>query len=323
VAFFTALIALSGGPFSNARFAYLLIPVVVAFRMRPRFTAAASGAVVLAYVIQAGAHPAASESGAHRFIATFALFLLWMGAACVLLSILLARRTQSVADLLAIRTGLLAQALSAEDRERRVLAEALHDGAVQNLLAARQDLDEVAPGDADAAQIGRIGHALDATLQDLRTALTELHPYVLDEVGLAAAIQRTAEHAAARADLELDLDLERSPRADGDALLYAVARELIGNVVRHAEARRLRVSLTATDGWRSLEVEDDGRGLDPGRLGERLSEGHIGLASQRARVEAARGSIEIVARPGQGTRVEVRVPEDLAIALTSSLPPKR
>jgi two-component system NarL family sensor kinase len=128
---------------------------------------------------------------------------------------------------------------------------------------------------------------------------------------------------SSRANLELDLDLDRSPRSDGDALLYAVARELIGNVVRHAEAHRLRVSLTTTDGWRSLAVEDDGRGLDPERLGERLSEGHIGLASQRARVEAARGSIDIVARPGRGTRVEVRVPAGPALLLTASHRPTR
>ena len=74
------------------------------------------------------------------------------------------------------------------------------------------------------------------------------------------------------------------------------------------QVRRTCLSSWATDGAQALlVVEDDGCGVDLGRLGARVAEGHIGLASQRARIESAGGSLKVIARPGQGTRVEVRL----------------
>ena len=104
-------------------------------------TAAAVVVTTSAYVLQAVAHPAASQPEAARFILTQAGFLAWVGAACVLLSLLLARRTEQVARLAESRSRLLADALDAEQRERRALAEALHDQAIQNLLSARHELE--------------------------------------------------------------------------------------------------------------------------------------------------------------------------------------
>jgi two-component system NarL family sensor kinase len=307
VAFFTVLTALSGGPFSNARFAYLVVPVVVAFRMRPRLTALASVAVIVAYVGQALAHPAASLENAERVILTFSAMLLWMGTACVLLSVLLAERTNSIVDLLASRTVLLTETLTTEERERRGLAEGLHDHAMQSLISAKQDLDElddaIAPPEALRAR-----DALDVTLGELRAAIFQLHPYVLDEIGLAPAIRAVAEQVGDRAGLGVRLDLAAMAPSRSDQLLYSAARELISNVAKHAGAGTLSVTLFEADGVRHLVVEDDGCGLDLARTDAPLRDGHIGLASQRVRVEAAGGSLVIVARPGEGLRAEVTVP---------------
>lgn len=307
IAFFTALTALSGGPFSNARFAYVLVPVTVAFRMRPGWTALASASTIVAYVALAIAHPAFRNQDAERVISVSALFLAWVGGACVLLSMLLARRTQAVSELLGVRTELLSQVVSAEERERRVLAESLHDSALQNLLAASQELDELEMAH-DGAEPERLRRAIDATVSDLRSVVVELHPYVLDEVGLTAAVRTLAERAAERGDLRLELDFGEPVRTADDALLYSVAREVIWNAVRHSGADTLRVELDTAGDTRTLVVEDDGRGIEPARLGESIAEGHIGLPSHRARVEAAGGTMTIVSRPGRGTRVEVVVP---------------
>jgi two-component system NarL family sensor kinase len=307
IVFFTALSVLSGGPFSNARFAYVLIPVVVAFRFWPTFTALAAGASVVAYVAQSLAHPARKEAGAERFILTYAGFLAWVGVACVLLSALLARRTGAIADLLETRTRLLAETQTAEGRERRRLAEVLHDHAVQNLLSARHDLQELGETVHGQPALARAEDAVAQTLGDLRDAIFELHPYVLDEVGLAAAIRATAERAAGRTGMSVDLDLQANGSASFDEMLYSAARELISNVVQHSGASHLSVELREDGALTLLVVEDDGCGVDPAGLGARVAEGHIGLASQRARIEAAGGSLNIVARPGQGTRVEVRL----------------
>jgi two-component system NarL family sensor kinase len=86
-------------------------------------------------------------------------------------------------------------------------------------------------------------------------------------------------------------------------------RELVTNAARHSEATEVTVRLRQEpDGTLVLAVIDNGRGFDVQTLGKRLAEGHIGLASQRIRVEAVGGRLEIHTAPGSGTRVEVRLP---------------
>lgn len=307
VAFITVLAALSGGPYSNARLAYFLIPVSVAFRFRPRVTALASLATIVAYVVQGVVHPAGKGNDAERFITTNAGYLAWVGAACVLLSALLARRTDAVEDLASSRSKLLDDALSAEQRERKALAESLHDHAVQNLLSALHELDE-AGETAPHPALTRAEQAVRETVDDLRDAIFELHPYVLDEAGLAAAVRSVAERAALHGGFELALDLHAGVGGPNDQLLFSAAREFVANVVHHARARKLQIELSHENGDVVLVVEDDGCGLDPGQLAGRLADGHIGLASQRVRVESAGGRMTVISRPGAGTRAEVRLP---------------
>lgn len=301
------LAVLSGGAFSHARLAFFLVPVTVAFRFNPPITAAAALITTAAYVIQAVAHPAVAEPQAARFIATQAGFLAWVGLACVLLSALLARRTELVSRLAEERSRLLADALSAEQRERKALAEALHDHAIQNLLSARHELEEAGEAQTHVA-LDRADAALTETLAQLREAVYELHPYVLEEAGLEAAVRSVARQAAYRAGFELRLDVRSDNAHPREQLILSAAREVLTNVERHAEAKRVSVRLAEVDEELQLVVEDDGRGFPPERLAERLAEGHVGIASQRVRIEAAGGQMEVDSAPGEGTRVEIRVP---------------
>ena len=304
----SVLAVLSGGAFSHARLAFFLVPVAVAFRFRPSITAAAAVVTTTAYVVQAVLHPAtASEPEAARFILTQAGFLAWVGLACALLSLLLSRRTEQVNRLAAERSQLLADALEAEQRERRALAEALHDDALQNLLSARHELEEAAETTTHPA-LDRADSALVETVGQLREAVFELHPYVLEEAGLKAAVRSVAQQAAYRAGLALELDLRYENRHPREPLVFSAARELLANVVRHAEAKRVSVRLAEDGGELELAVEDDGRGFPPERLAQQLANGHVGLASQRVRVEAAGGSMDVSSAPGDGTRVAIRLP---------------
>jgi two-component system NarL family sensor kinase len=307
IAMITALAWLSGGAFSSARLAYFLVPVAVAFRFRPRLTALAAATTIAAYVLQAVAHPARKAPDAFLFVFTQAGYLAWVGAACVLLSALLGSRIDGVASLAAQRTQLLADALTAEQRERRALAEGLHDDAIQNLLSARQDIDEAAAS-GGRAFLDRAGLLVSETIGDLREAVFDLHPYVLDATGLTAALHAAAERAAERGGFVLELDIQGPGTVVNDQLLYSAARELLSNVVRHAHATHVAVGLGAEGDDLVLRVADDGRGFDPAALAERLEKGHIGVASQRVRIEAAGGSLRIVARPLAGTVAEVRLP---------------
>jgi two-component system, NarL family, sensor kinase len=309
IAAITLLALLSGGAFSHARLAFFLVPVAVAFRFRPATTAAAAAVTTAAYLIQAFAHPAANQPEATRFIVTQAGFIAWVGVACVLLSDLLARRTALVTHLAESRSRLLADALEAEQRERAALAEALHDHALQNLLSARHELEEAGEAFSHPA-LARTDDALSETVRQLRDTVFELHPYVLEQAGLDAALRTIAGQAAARADLELRLDLDHVRQHPREQLLFSAARELLSNVVRHADASRTTVRLLERGGSIELVVEDDGRGFEPERLGERLAAGHVGLASQRVRVEAAGGAMDVASAPGEGTRVEIQLPYD-------------
>jgi len=301
------LAVLSGGAYSHARLAFFLVPVAVAFRFRPSITALAVVVTTATYVIQAAAPPAASQPDAVRFIATQAGFLAWVGVACVMLSRLLERRTELASRLVADRARLLTDALEAEQRERKALAESLHDNAIQNLLSARHELEEATETVTHPA-LARADDALVAAAGQLREAVFDLHPYVLEAAGLEAALRSIANEAAARGRLRLRLDLHCPDRHDGDQLVFSAARELLSNVVRHADASGVAVRLAEANGDLVLVVEDDGRGFPPGLPDERLADGHIGLAAQRVRIESAGGRMELFSAPGDGTRVEVRVP---------------
>jgi two-component system NarL family sensor kinase len=303
----SVLAVLSGGAFSHARLAFFLIPVSVAFRFRPEITSAAVVVTIAAYVLQAAAHPASGQPQAVRFIAIQAGFLAWVGVACVLLSMLLARRVGLVERLAEDRSRLLADALEAEQRERRVLAEALHDHALQNILSARHEVEEAGEALAHPA-LERADAALAETAAQLRGAVFDLHPYVLEEAGLEAALRAIAEQAGERGRLAVALELRYPGRHPEDRLLFSAARELLANVVRHADATTATVHLVGTNGEVVLTVEDDGCGFSTGALAERLADGHIGLAAQRVRVEAAGGRMNVASTPGEGTRVEIRLP---------------
>jgi two-component system, NarL family, sensor kinase len=307
VAAITALAVLSGGAFSEARLTYFLIPIAVAFRFQPSLTALAGAITVAAYLAQALLHPAASRADADRFIAVQAGYLLWLGLAAVLLSAVLERRTSRVAELAEVRRRLMTEARTTEERERRALSESLHDHAIQNLLSARHDLDE-AVDSAPHPALRRADAALAETIVDLREAIFELHPFVLDQAGLEAALRAVAQRAARRAGFRLHFEFDYRTPGPYESLLLAAARELLANAARHAGAEHVTIKLVEQGGSVVLGVRDDGRGFDPGTLRQRLAQGHIGLHSQRERIESVGGTLEIHSTPGEGTNVEIRVP---------------
>ena len=231
------LALLSGGAFSHARLAFFLVPVAVAFRFRLSITIAAALVTTAAYVIQAALHPAAGQPEAARFILTQAGYLAWVGVACVLLSMLLARRTATVERLAQERSRLLADALEAEQRERSALAEALHDHAIQNLLSARHDLQEA----GEVLPHPALARADEALARDRGPAARGgLRPPPVRARGGRArgGLRSIAQQVATRAHLDLRLDLHASGRHPQEQLVFSAARELLANVARHADATR-------------------------------------------------------------------------------------
>ena len=298
----------SGGPFSEIRYAFFVLPVGAAFLLTPPLTALASVVVTAAYVGISLPHPATQRGEDLEFILTQALYVAWMGLAAVVLSVILTRRARRIDHLAALRGRLVAEALDAEDRERRRLAENLHDEAIQNLLAARQELGEAERGDGESLVRARVG--LDRTVEQLRTAISELHPYVLEHAGLPAALEAVATEQGRRGRFHARVRVGPDASGPHDQLVLSLARELLVNAAKHAGASEVTVAVARTGSELVLEVGDDGRGIDLSRLASAPAEGHIGLASCAQRVQALGGRFDVLPATNGGTRVMATIPLD-------------
>lgn len=312
LALLCALVYTSGGPFSELRYAFFALPVLAALAMSPRLTAVGALTATAAYVLIAALHPATDERpDAVDFEFIQAVYLLWTGAAATALAYLLEQRTQRIDELAQSRGRLVAQALGAEDRERRRLAEALHDEALQNLLAVRQELGRNgdSPPDLELARLG-----VDRTVEQLRHAVFDLHPYLLEQAGLAAGVKAVAEREARRAGFTVAVTVDDDAVGVHDQLLFSLARELLTNCAKHSQARQVDVGIRRQDEDVVLEVSDDGTGFDPDKLARTSIAGHIGLASCSERAQSVGGRFTIENRPGGGTRARTVLPAPVAAA---------
>ena len=166
---------------------FLLVPVLAAATLRPRVCAAVVVPAVLVYLVAGIATQSANaEPWASLLLRT--LVMAGVGAACVALSWIQRSRVTTIGRLVRARTDLLAELTDLERRERRALSEQLHDGALQYVLAARQDLDEARDTGAPEA-FDRLEQALVESSRLLRSTVAELHPAVLDRAGLPAALR--------------------------------------------------------------------------------------------------------------------------------------
>jgi two-component system NarL family sensor kinase len=217
----------------------------------------------------------------------------------------LRRRREEIAALRRERATLVSEMLEAEERERARVAQALHDEALQTLLAAHQDLIEAAPG---RAQVTRAHEIMGAAIDRVRDAVTALHPVVLEQRGLEAALEAVCAEAAHQGRFEAELRVDPAATGAGDVLVFSIARELITNAARHAGAEHLVIAVDAAADGIVLEVRDDGQGIAPGRREAALDEGHLGLASIAQRLDAIGGSLEVSTPPEGGTRAIARIP---------------
>jgi two-component system, NarL family, sensor kinase len=178
------------------------------------------------------------------------------------------------------------------------------------VLAARRDIADFLKT-APAAQLDGAVASLQEASRRLREATFELHPEVLDEVGLGAAVRKLASLTAERSGITIAIHIDYSGSNAIDPMIFGVTRELLSNVVRHSHAGQASVNLAVVDHVCCLDVADNGIGSRPDAAARRLAEGHIGLASHRARVEAAGGRMRIIDEPA-GAHIRVEVPMRVA-----------
>ncbi|MBI4290851.1 MAG: sensor histidine kinase [Betaproteobacteria bacterium] len=212
---------------------------------------------------------------------------------------------------------LSAQHLSIQEGERRRIAAELHDGLGQVLSLVKLNIEEAASS-VDAGAIAKTKNTLERLSSQVKTALGELRriamnlrPSTLDDLGIVATLSwcfREFEAAYPNMKFERDISVDEADVPEPLKIsIFRIVQEATSNALKHAKGERITVSLTISEGFLNLAIEDNGRGFDTGRAAEQRDFKHgIGLQSMRERAELSGGSYEFQSSPGQGTRVSVK-----------------
>ncbi|HEU4996146.1 MAG TPA: ATP-binding protein [Gemmatimonadaceae bacterium] len=207
---------------------------------------------------------------------------------------------------------LAGRSVRARDVERESVARELRESFAQSLSAISLQVAATRETSTDpsvAEQLDQIRDTIRAVTDDMRSVAESLYPGTLEEFGLANAIEALTRRLARRSSLQAEVVAEPlagrlSPGAA--SALYRVADEALRNVEQHAGARQVRVVLRNGGDDVSLEVEDDGRGIEM-RRSDPLQAG-LGLFSAKTLLALAGGELQISSAPDRGTRVVARVP---------------
>jgi PAS domain S-box-containing protein len=212
--------------------------------------------------------------------------------------------------------SLASQLSITEERERRRIATELHDQIGQSLVFSKIKLDELhqsATSNKLTKALDEICNNIGQIIQDTRTLTFDLSSPILNELGLEAAVadwldvQIQAKHGI---ETEFEDDGQQKPLDDDiRALLFRNVREMLVNVIKHAHAHKVKVSIRRVNEHIHIDVEDDGKGFDCVKVTLRASEEtKFGLFSIRQRLEQLGGHFEIDSEPGRGSKFTMTVP---------------
>nr|MDP2499047.1 sensor histidine kinase [Candidatus Palauibacterales bacterium] len=207
--------------------------------------------------------------------------------------------------------------LQVQDEQRRRLSRELHDSLAQTLTAIRIRIEGLltgrAPGTSGPEERGdELLSMVDGALDEVRELSASVRPALVNEGRLVPALREFVRSEGSAADLDVRFrarDLATSPDERTATACMRIAREAVTNVIRHAEADRLTVTLRPSGDPGEdlvLEVADDGRGF---RTGDG-SEEELGLTGMLERALSVGGTLDVDSRPGRGTRVRARLPLD-------------
>jgi two-component system NarL family sensor kinase len=198
--------------------------------------------------------------------------------------------------------------------ERNRLAREIHDTLAQGLAGITLQLETADVLLESGQEPKKINAAIQqalklarANLEEARRSVLDLRAAPLEGRTLAQALKALAQEAAAQGDLDVDFELvggERPLPVRIEAGLYRIAQEALANVVQHAAAQHVSLSLTILPDQAALVVEDDGHGFDP----ERTRRDRFGLIGLNERARLLGGTLQLHSSPGAGTHIEISVP---------------
>jgi len=201
--------------------------------------------------------------------------------------------------------------IHAQEAERARLARELHDDITQRLARLAIDAGSIKRGRAGVGPGEAMDEFRDGLVrlsEDVHSLSYNLHPALLEDLGLADALQAECEQFSRQESITVEVRLEEVPEGippDIGLCLFRITQEALRNVARHARAETAKVSLRQWDGGLQLAVKDSGIGFDPGQQRHRHS---LGLASMRERARLLGGELDIESASGHGTTVVAWVP---------------
>jgi PAS domain S-box-containing protein len=210
----------------------------------------------------------------------------------------------------------LAQRLeSAQEEERRRIAQDIHDDPIQVMSALDLRLRMLAedPGRVTPAALEELETIVADSVERLRSLLFELWPTALEHEGLVASLRLYLGHTAAQMGWTVELldDLSTEPPKEVSAVLYRIAQEAIMNARKHAEARTISIRVANAGDGVAVRIQDDGVGFDASDDAD-PKPGHLGLSTMVERAELLGGWCRITSALGSGTSVECWLPADVA-----------
>ncbi|HET6418559.1 MAG TPA: PAS domain S-box protein, partial [Geobacteraceae bacterium] len=212
-------------------------------------------------------------------------------------------------------TSLAAELSLVEERERRRIATELHDQVGQPLIMGKIGLDSLStdlPAEKFEAVVSEIKDQISRSIEEIRSLTFQLSPPLLYEVGFEAAVEWLAEEFEERHGLRVEFQDDGKPKPLGQetgVALYQMVRELLVNVVKHAKATKVTVSIEKVRGKIMVEVTDDGTGFDASdSLWRCNGKRGFGLFNIRQRLEHMGGKLDIESKAGRGTRVRLMLP---------------
>lgn len=198
--------------------------------------------------------------------------------------------------------------LSIQEEERIRIAREVHDELGQALTAMKIDLQHLGRQHAPLQEpLTTIGRTIDQIVDLVRRIATDLRPAILDDLGVTAALEQQLRRLRETTGMKTTLTVTEEPQLDmlTGATLYRIAQEGLANVVRHAQATDVEVTLAVRDGAAVLKITDNGQGMSQDQVANARS---LGLIGMRERAELLGGTVVIDSDPGEGTTLEVTLP---------------
>ncbi len=209
-----------------------------------------------------------------------------------------------------MRRQLLEKVITTQEDERRRIARELHDSTSQSLtslIVGLRMMETQCVQCASQTKATDLRQVASRTLDEVRDLSMRLRPRVLDDLGLAAALERLVSEWQSRNKIPVDVVIQLSERLPGEVetALYRIAQETLTNIARHAKAKSASILIEKHGDTVRAIVEDDGVGFDANmNQGER----HLGLLGMRERAELLNGTLTVESDPAHGTSIFIEIP---------------